>query len=157
MAQVIRSLDKAGIVAWLAAHGVNAADEILEGFGFGAGRQPRVFEVELEEGEPLYQWMGNASAGAGISRGRWYALKGASMDGLGIFSAAAGRSLHQFRVAHPCRALEGDAAGIGTRIGSEGPRVKSWQYGVGGSGGATQIFIPRLYDGHIASLGPAES
>lgn len=163
MALVIRSINRAGIVTWLATRGVSNASEILEGFGFSKNRTPTVFEVELEAGDELLQWIGNPSAELGIARGRWYALKGATMDRLGIFSGGAGRSLHRFEVTAPCRALEGDAAELGSRATPDGPRVKisrtgdatnGWKFGLGGSGGATQIFVPRIYDGHIASLGP---
>jgi hypothetical protein len=65
--------------------------------------------------------------------GNWFCIGGASMDALAIFSEGAGRRLQEFTVNTPVMELEGTAA----------PVRRNWAWSGGGSGGATQIFLPQ--------------
>lgn len=104
-------------------------DEILSGFDLS---RP-VYKQEIWANHRLYQYVRNPSSSFNqIGIGNWFALKGASMSSLGIFSGGSGRSLTEFKLKVPIVALEGTAKKI----------AHNWSWAGGGIGGATQVFIP---------------
>lgn len=170
MAYVVRALSTAEVISYLERNGVASerfVEEVLSGFGIDptapAASARRVLEIRLEEHDELFQALRNPSADSGwrpglkgklwrpyfpdknlgVRRGNWYSLSGATPDQVGIFGGLSGRTPHKFRVHSDCSALEGDAA----------PFPIDWASALGGSGGATQIFVPPLFAGHIDSLG----
>lgn len=93
-----------------------------------------VYKQRLMANDRLYQYVRNPSSSSNeIGVGNWFALKGATMDSLGIFSGGSGRNLTEFKVNFPITVLEGTAIEIG----------RNWKWAGGGKGGATQIFIPK--------------
>jgi hypothetical protein len=130
----------------LATQGVQPASEmkkILSGFDASKPMYKHDFWPE----DTLYQFIRLASVGNPIlTRGSWFGIAGITSRGVGIFAGLAGRTLYKFRVLHPFSALEGTAATLPI----------DWQNEIGGPGGSTQVFVPRMYASHIRSLGPAE-
>ena len=105
--------------------------DILSGFNI---TQP-VYENQLHRNDVIYQYVRRVDANSKfITIGQWFCLKGASMDSLAIFSGGPGRQLIEFKVKLPIVVLEGTAEKI--------PDL-NWSWSGGGSGGNTQIFIPR--------------
>lgn len=117
---------------YLKKHGISnqkEIDEIISGFDlFGPVYQQRIWVNDR-----LFQYVRrpNLSFNA-IGVGRWFCLKGASMDSLAIFSGGVGRHLTEYRVKYPIVVLEGTAKKLS----------RNWEWAGGGEGGATQMFIP---------------
>ena len=120
------------IVKFLAKYGIadeQTTSKVVGGFDLA---RP-VFERLLEKGERLFQFIRNVELGNPCPlTGNWFCLAGATMDAVGIFSGGAGRRLVEFTVNRPVWSLEGTA----------GPIERSWAWAGGGSGGATQIYLP---------------
>lgn len=120
-------------VGFLARNGITDATSVAEIVGGFDLRKP-IYEQVIEPDDCLYQFTRRTEAGQpDIKTGRWFCLAGATMDSLGIFSGGAGRSLSEFTVSRPVVGLEGTAASI----------RRNWQWAGGGTGGATQIFLPQ--------------
>jgi len=142
----MRSMNATDAAAFLASQGVQPASEvkkILSGFDFSKS----AYEHHFWPGDTLYQFVRHISVGNPVAaRGSWFGLSGVTMRGVAIFGGLAGRTSHKFEVVHPFSALEGTAARL----------PADWDNEIGGPGGATQVFVPRMYAGHIRSLGPSE-
>lgn len=110
-----------------------------------------VYEQRLED-EVVYQYMRAPSANYSQPKlGNWFCLFGSNMTRLGIFSGA-GRILVKAKIQHPLIALEGTASEM--PIAWQDDKEKGEAFGVGGKGGATQIFIPsHLINSSIIVLG----
>jgi len=130
-------------VAFLQGHGIkhpSHIDEIMSGFDL---TRP-LYEHLLQFDDELFQYVRNPSAGhLDAAAGNWFCLAGASRGGLAIIDGLAGRQLHTFKVVAPFAALEGTAAKV----------QKNWQYSIGGVGGATQLYVPARFIGHLQSAG----
>src|SRR5262245_55045606 len=108
-------LTKCGIT-----HPVRVA-QITEGFD----RNRPIYETTLWPGDRIFQYRRRESVADGLpATGNWFCLKGASMDGLAIFSGS-GRNLVEFAVEAPIEAVEGTAA----------PMARNWGWAGGGAGG----------------------
>lgn len=131
------SINKRIAEAYLKFHGITSdedAEPIINGFDL---KKP-VYVTTIWPNDKLFQFVRNASSVVESETGRWFCLKGATMNSLSIFSGLSGRRLKEFRVKHPIVVLEGVAEDIST----------DWAFGIGrgiekSSGGGTQIFIPR--------------
>jgi len=105
-------------------------DEIISGFDLS---QP-IYKQTIWPDDQLYQFIRNPSSSFHwFQASKWFCLKGATMDSLGIFSGGSGRSLTEFKVTYSIVGLEGTAKEF----------ARDWSWAGGGSGGATQIFIPK--------------
>lgn len=122
-----------GIIrSFLRAHGITR-EKVIEGIISGYDLYEWVSPVQLEAGETLYQFVRDPTAMSGsVTLGNWFCLRGATMDGVGIFSGLGGRTLKEFEVIANVEALEGTARKM----------KRNWNWEVGGGGGATQLFIP---------------
>ena len=72
--------------------------------------------------------------------GNWFGLAGMTSAGVAIDDGLGGRGLVAFT------ALEGTAARFALDRGK----------GIGGAGGATQVYVPRNLLGHLRPMGPGE-
>ena len=137
----IEDLHRDVITGFLKRHGVadkTHIEQITAGFDLG---KP-VYERRIEDGDTLFQFMRNPdSTTPHWQTGRWFCLRGAGMNALGIFGGGSGRTLAEFTVNRPVWSLEGTA----------GPLARDWGWAGGGTGGATQIFVPP--DGLMALVG----
>jgi len=103
--------------------------EVISGFDLS---QP-IYKQRIWVGDRLFQFVRNPNSSFNqIGLGNWFALKGATMDSLGIFGGGSGRSLTEFTVKYTIIALEGTAVKL----------ARNWDWAGGGRGGGTQIFIP---------------
>lgn len=120
------------ITRYLNENGISSPGEqkqILDSFD---QLQP-VYENYIYSGDRLFQYIRNTdSAHQFINTGRWFCLKGATMNSLAIFSGGAGRHLTEFKVGYAIKVLEGTANKM----------KMNWDWAGGGMGGSTQIFIP---------------
>lgn len=119
---------------YLRKHGIiNDAEikEILSGFNF---TKP-VYENRIWPGDRIYQFIRKPNFKGSFETGRWFSLKGANMDSLGIFSGESGSRLTEFLVTNEIVVLEGTAKEL----------ALNWSWAGGGKGGATQLFIPRQF------------
>ena len=146
MSHALRRLTTDQYRDWLLHHGVGAPEvqNVLSGFD---PLKPLTEEV-FEPGERLFQYMrGSSFWDRSVGSGSWFALAGASPTGLSILEGPAGRLLHRFVVVAVFQAIEGTARALPpnhfTGIG-------------GGQGGASQVFVPRMYQGCIRAVGPQE-
>jgi hypothetical protein len=124
----------------LATH--NEISDVLSGFDF---TKP-IYEMLLEEGHDIFQFIRNPSAAnTSPAVGSWFALPGATTDSVAIIDGGSGRRFHRFRVARSFMALEGSAKMF----------PLTWKFEIGGTGGGTQIFVPRIYIGHLNAISAA--
>ena len=103
--------------------------EIISGFDLSMP----VYLEALYINDKIYQYRRNPSQfynENGI--GNWFALKSATMDSLAIFSGGSGRSSTEFKVKYSINVLAGTAKKLD----------RNWGWAGGGTGGATQHFIP---------------
>jgi len=139
-------LTKPEVEAFLRANGVSSVDQIeavLSGFDFNV---PIYYQL-YEEDQELFQFIRNPSAVNLSPRvGCWFALPGATTQGVAIIDGGSGRRFHRFRVVRAFTAIEGTAKSI--------PIM--WQHEVGGPGGATQIYVHPNLIGHLTVVSPAE-
>lgn len=142
----MHSLNPTTAAELLASQGVQPASEVVKVLsGFDSSKP--MYKHDFWPGDTLYQYIRLASVANPVpTRGSWFGIAGITTRGVAIFAGVAGRTLHRFEVAHPFSALEGTAARLPI----------DWQNEIGGPGGASQVFVPRMYSGHIRSLGPAE-
>ena len=142
----MRMLDRTSAERFLSEQGVQPASEVknvLSGFDFSKA----IYEHDFWPGDVVYQFVRLPSAtDPAPSSGSWFGLAGLTPSGVAINEGLAGRRLARFKVLAPFKALEGTAVKFKINISS----------GIGGRGGATQIFIPRGLVGHLQSLGVAE-
>ncbi len=120
------------IRSYLRNHGISdhgEVEQILGGFDLNLP----VYVNWLAPGEVVYQYVRKPGLDIDSRMGRWFALRGASMDALGIFGGLSGRQLVEFQVLADVEVLEGTAA----------PMVRDWSWAGGGGGGATQMFVPQ--------------
>lgn len=138
------------IMKYLRGAGVSEGD--LSSHLSGWNLDFRVYETTLEEGDEVIQYTRNmghfvpgkseyvVEAGTevrgtdyvgGDQAGNYFGLHGATMDGVGINSGFAGRTAYVFRVQRRITVLEGTAAAV----------PKTLQFGIGGTGGQTQLLI----------------
>jgi hypothetical protein len=142
----MKSLTRMDAELFLKKYGISSprvVEEVLSGFDF---RHP-VYEQLFEEGQELFQFIRNPSA-TNLSPcvGNWFALPGATTQGVAIIDGGAGRRFHRFRVERAFMALEGTAR--------EFPLM--WKFEIGGRGGATQIYVPPSVLGYLSAIAPAE-
>lgn len=120
------------ITRYLNSNGISSLSEqkqIIKAFDL---LQP-VYENYIYAGDRLFQYTRNTdSSHPYINTGRWFCLKGATMNSLAIFSGNAGRHLTEFKVTYAIKILEGTASKMAV----------NWDWDGGGVGGSTQIFIP---------------
>jgi len=127
------SVSEAIIKRYLRKHGVTDA-KVFEKVASGFELLKPVYEQLIEPRDRLFQFIRNPQFTYPAMRtGEWFCLAGASMDAVGIFSGLSGRSLAEFTVSIPVMALEGTA----------GPMARDWGWALGGTGGATQIYLPQ--------------
>jgi hypothetical protein len=137
---------RAFVHEWLQRNGVTSARDLTEVSGSFDLERP-VYEVPLHPGEVLYQYIRLPEFGnPAPAMGRYFALAGATTDGVAIFDGAAGRQLLAFEVVILLPALEGTAAS----------KPIDWTHYVGGTGGATQLFIPRHLHDRLRPRGAVE-
>jgi putative RNase toxin 46 of polymorphic toxin system len=116
-------------------------EKVLNGFDFS---KP-VYEHEFWPGDVLYQLIRLPSATLPVpATGNWFGLAGITTGGVAINDGLSGRQAVKFEVVASFRALEGSAKALPVDLGSA----------IGGTGGATQIFLPRTLLGHLQSVGP---
>lgn len=142
----MRSLTKTNVELFLKMHGISSASaiaEVLSGFEL---KEP-IYEQTFDEGQELFQFIRNPSAATPSPRvGNWFTLPSATTQGVAIIDGGAGRRFHRFRVERAFIALEGTA--------KEFPLT--WKFEIGGKGGATQIYVPPSFIGHLSAISPAE-
>ena len=140
------SLTKMEAELFLKKYGISSPSvmaEVLSGFDF---KHP-VYEQFFEEDQELFQFIRNPSAtNLSPCAGNWFALPGATTQGVAIIDGGAGRRFHRFRVERAFMALEGTAR--------EFPLM--WKFEIGGKGGATQIYVPPAVLGYLSAVAPAE-
>ena len=124
-----------------------------------------IYERRFEQGERLYQFVRNVSATDPFIRtGRYFALAGATTEGLAIFDGASGRTLKRYVVIHPFTTIEGtarDREKVALEARARGDKNKDgspiyatdWTLGLAGRGGGTQIFVPYPLLGHLRGEG----
>lgn len=134
------------IRTFLRSHGMTSGKEVrLVSEAYDHGE--KVFPIILQPGERLYQYVRMATYLGPGGLGRWFCLRHATMDAVAITSGLGGRALHAFEVLAEIEALEGTARMMSA----------NWDAAVGGSGGATQIFVPEHQALlRLRSLGPME-
>ena len=122
---------------------LQAIAEVLSGFDFS---RP-IYEQILEEGQEIFQFIRTPSA-ANLSpnAGSWFALPGATTQSVAIIDGGSGRRFHRFSVERSFVALEG--------VAREFPLT--WKFEIGGKGGGTQIYVPRIYLGHLSAGSAAQ-
>ena len=142
----MKSLTKTDVELFLKKHGITSADaitEVLSGFDL---KSP-IYEQVFDEGQEVFQFIRNPSATNPFPRvGNWFTLPGATTQRVAIIDGGAGRRFHRFRVERAFAALEG--------IAKEFPLT--WKFEIGGKGGATQIYVPPSFLGHLTAVSPAE-
>ncbi len=122
---------KATIKSFCSRHGISddKRAEIEDGFDL---HQPLV-AYTLYPPEELFQYIRlPSSMNVCPSVGNWFALKGATLEGVAIFSGLSGRRRAKFELLVPIEVLEGTA----------GRQPRDWDIAVGGPGGSTQLYIP---------------
>jgi hypothetical protein len=138
-------------IAYLRKNGVSSdskISEILSGFDFSAGSGPYLNQLRM--GDHYFQFVrGPSFALPDPVVGAWFCLKGAEMNQLAIHSPDAMRLLTVFKVVAEVIVLEGLAKDLPFR---GQPKA----HGVGGKGGATQIYVPRGLSSALENLGLAE-
>lgn len=142
----MRSLNKQSAAALLMSQGVKDQGEIakiLDGFDLG---KP-LYEHDFWPDDVVYQLVRLPSASLPApTTGNWFGLAGITTQGVAINEGLAGRRLMQLKVIAHFKALEGTAKRLATNLLT----------GIGGPGGATQIYAPRSILGHLAAIAPAE-
>jgi hypothetical protein len=133
--------------SYLRASGMSSSkkiNEVLDGFDFS--NKPLHFE-RLDDQQILYQFIRNASIETGDPRsGNWFCGLGATQRELAIFGGGSGRRRYKFEVLQPFTAL----------VGTARPQSRHWSWAGGGPGGATQVYVPPNFVGHMALHGPDE-
>jgi hypothetical protein len=139
----MRRLSEADARDYLQRHGIvspKKIDEILGGFDFSQA----VYEQPLYPGDTLFQFVRLPSLGAPHpTTGNWFGIAGATTSGLAISDGHSGRRLHKYRVVAHATALEGSAV----------KKEMNWDWAGGGSGGATQLYVPPNLLGCIQAIG----
>lgn len=141
----MRTLNRSSAEALLATQGVASAEvaRVLSGFDL---KKP-MYEQDFWPDDVLFQLIRLPSAtDPSPSTGNWFGLSGITTRGVGINDGLSGRRLASFKVVAHFTALEGTAARLTVNL----------QTGIGGVGGATQIYAPRSLLGHLASFEPTE-
>jgi hypothetical protein len=141
----MRVLTRATAAELILAQGVSPVrvEEALSGFDFA---KP-VYEQDFWPEDVLFQLVRLPSVRDPVpASGNWYGLAGITARGVAVNDGLAGRRLNAYKVVSPFKALEGTAVKFKVDRGS----------GIGGDGGATQVFIPSALLGHLQSLGPAD-
>jgi len=132
--------------SYLARHGVTdpvAVQEVRSGFDM---TKP-LYNHYFEPGDVLYQLVRLPSFyNLSPHRGNWFGLAGLTAQNVAVMQGLAGRRTHQFQVLAPFVGLEGTA----------GRYPIDWNKEIGGLGGATQIYVPRMLMGFIQATGPVE-
>ena len=142
----MRLLDRESAKMLLLSQGVALAEDIakvLNGFDFA---KP-VYEHHFFPGDILYQLIRLPSFDLpSPDRGRWFGLAGITTQKVAVNDSLSGRRAHQFEVIMHFTALEGSAKALPVNL----------KTGIGGPGGGTQIYVPRLLAGRIRAVGPVE-
>jgi hypothetical protein len=142
----MRQLDIVLAREWLKQNGVTShkwLDEIIGGFDFA---KP-IYEQHLFAGTFLYQYIRNPSLeNMSPMRGSWFSLRGSTPTSLAISDGLSGRRLHKFEVQSPIVALEGIASA----------KSMDWIWAGGGTGGATQLFLPPSQIPHVRAVAAEE-
>ncbi len=132
--------------SYLARYGITdpaAVQEVRSGFDMS---KP-LYEHYFRPGDVLYQLVRLPSFyNLNPHRGNWFGLAGLTARNVAVLHGLAGRRTHQFRVLAAFVGLEGTA----------GRYPLDWNKEIGGPGGATQIYVPRVLMACIQAAGPAE-
>jgi len=142
MSHALRRLTPDQYRDWLARHGIAATriEEVLSGYD---PAKPLIEEF-FEPGDQLFQYIrGSQSGNPSPAAGSWFARAGATPASLAILEGGAGRRLHRFQVVARFTCVEGTAAKLERNV------MKDF----GGEGGASQVFVPRMYRGCIRAMG----
>ena len=129
---MIMSMHKQLLENYLRKHSItdkDKMDKIIKGFDLNSP----VYLYNLNVGDRVFQYIRRPNSESEVRLGQWFALKGSNMDSLGIFSGGSGRLLNEFEIVYPVQVIEGTAKSL------------PWDWkedGIGGSGGATQMFMP---------------
>jgi hypothetical protein len=130
------------IRSYLRANGLasgKAISDVLDGFDLDQIIQYRL----LEEPDRLFQYIRKPSfKDLSPHSGRFFCLAGATQSRLAIVGGLAGRRLHRFEVLAPLTVIEGTAKRQDDNL----------DIGIGGEGGATQIYVPPNLLGHLAAV-----
>src|SRR5262245_31484818 len=138
----MRPLNRQTAAELLRAQGVSAADseKVLSGFDF---TKP-LYEQEFWPGDVLYQLIRLPSATQpSMTTGNWFGLAGITTANVAVNDGLSGRQATKFEVTAHFTALEGSAVELPVDIGTA----------IGGPGGGTQIFLPRMLLGRVQAMG----
>lgn len=141
----MRMLNPRSATALLQSQGVHAPEieKIFTGFDVG---KP-LYEHDFWPDDTLWQLVRMPSASLpSPATGNWFGLVGVTSSGVAINDGLAGRRLVRFRVVAHFKALEGTAKTLPADIGT----------GIGGLGGATQVYVPRALLGRLVATGGAD-
>jgi len=114
--------------------------------GFDLDHEVVVETLFPDTGVKLFQFIRHPSLHEPDPRlGQWFCrFKYVTMNELGIFSGAAGRTQYRFEAVYPINVLIGIARGLPLDLdNSETVTAYNFEYGIGGQGGGEQIYIPR--------------
>ena len=141
----MRMLNRTGAEALLAGQGVPDSEIARVMTGFDIGKP--MYEHPFWPQDVPYQLVRRPTASdPSPAAGNWFGLAGMTSAGVAINDGLGGRGLVAFAVLAPFTALEGTAARFALDRGK----------GIGGAGGATQVYVPRNLLGHLRAIGPAE-
>jgi len=141
----MRMLDRQSAEEFLARQAVSPAEIVKLMTGFDLSRP--MYAQHFWPGDKLYQFIRLPSASdSSPSTGNWFGLSGVTTSGAAIHDGLSGRRLVEFTVISTFEALEGTAARFDGSLHSA----------LGGPGGATQIYIPRLLLHRVSNASPAD-
>lgn len=125
----------------------NEISKVLEGFDITPARP--AYLMTLGVGEHYFQFVRTSSfQWRDPPLGSWFCLKGSQMSQLAIHSPGAARLLGEFEVVEEITVLEGMAKELTWR-------GQPTEYGIGGKGGGTQIYVPPRLSSGLRYLGLA--
>ena len=141
--RILTEQSAADLLRWQGVAPQPEIEKVLSGFDF----EKPMYEHDFWPDDILYQLIRKPSATLPVpGTGNWFGLAGITTRGVAINDGLAGRRAAQFKVLMPFKALEGTARPMAIDLGS----------GIGGVGGATQIYVPRMLLGRLQALGPED-
>jgi len=142
----MRPLTKLDAELFLRKYGISSASEVAEVLRAFDFKCP-IYEQFFDEGQELFQFIRNPSATNPSPRtGNWFTLIGATTQRVAIIDGGAGRRFHRFRVERAFTAMEGTAKEL----------PLAWKFEIGGKGGATQVYVPPAFLGHLSAISSAQ-